>query len=355
MNALKDFLGIKNRKLNILILGADGMLGYDVYSHFKRLSALKDSIVGIVTGITVADNIDFTIRHALGSFMADKVHYDWCINCIAYTDTWKAEYDAKGKLNSYELNALAPKYIAESCNFRKTKLIHISTDYVFSELSCPGDELLKVSSDKPFPKNIYGMHKLLGEMGIAEEFDNEKNWCCLRTSWLYGAHNNKSFIHKFMKNVGRACKKAQAKTEKVHVAVTSDEFSIPTSTDCVIECIDKVIVQNRYGIAHAVSSVITVNPPSRLDFAREILKCYSEPAVPDEYANKMFNYKLSDVVLDEVSLPDNAFYPKMSAMKETFPTKSWQSYLRAFMKEHKTEILNYAIKEIENEQNSTKV
>ena len=37
------------RKLNILVLGADGMLGYDVYEHFKKQSTLEDSNVGIVT------------------------------------------------------------------------------------------------------------------------------------------------------------------------------------------------------------------------------------------------------------------------------------------------------------------
>ena len=55
------------RKLNILVLGADGMLGYDVYEHFKKLSMMKDSNVNVVTGITLADGFDFTVRHELGA------------------------------------------------------------------------------------------------------------------------------------------------------------------------------------------------------------------------------------------------------------------------------------------------
>ena len=333
------------RKLNILVLGADGMLGYDVYEHFKKQSTLDDSNVGTVTGITLADGFDFTVRHELGAFMTNKIHYDWCINCIAYTDTWKAEHDSEGKLMSYKLNTLAPKYIAESCNFHKTKLIHISTDYVFSEMSYSLFTGIKADIfNEPFPKNNYGMHKLLGEKEIAESFNlKRKNYVILRTSWLYGAHNSKSFVHKFMKNVGKACKEANSEeSAEVIVDMTSDEHSIPTSTACVIDCIDDVIKYGKYGIMHAVPfSAISEIPPSRLDFAKEILANY-------KCGEELFGRKISDVVLNGTSLPPAALQPTRSSMMSSFSdVASWQWYIYKFMRKHGKEILEFAIKENE--------
>ena len=331
------------RKLNILVLGADGMLGYDVYEHFKKLSMMKDSNVGIVTGITLADGLDFTVRHELGVWMSDKIHYDVCINCIAYTDTWKAEHDTEGKLMSYKLNALAPQYIAESCNHYKTKLIHISTDYVFSQYSYSFISQKASPNDKVWPINNYGMHKLLGEKGIAESFKSNKDYAILRTSWLYGAHNNKSFIHKFMKNVGKACKEANnEKSAEVIVDMTSDEHSVPTSTACVIDCIDDVIKYGKYGIMHAVPfSAISETPPSRLDFAKEILANYKCGEV-------LFGRKISDVVLNGTSLPPAALQPTRSSMMSSFSdVASWQWYIYKFMLKYGKDILEFATKENE--------
>ena len=331
------------RKLNILVLGADGMLGYDVYEHFKKLSMMKDSNVGVVTGITLADGFDFTVRHELGSFMTNKIHYDWCINCIAYTDTWKAEHDAEGKLMSYKLNALSPKYIAESCNFYKTKLIHISTDYVFSQYSYSFINPKASPNDKVWPINNYGMHKLLGEKGIAESFKSNKDYAILRTSWLYGMHNSKSFVHKFMKNVGKACKEANnEKSAKVIVDMTSDEHSIPTSTDCVISCIDNVIEHKMHGIMHAVpTNRLYDNPPSRLDFAKAILAYYC-------CGEELFCRKLCDVILNGTCLPAYALQPSNSAMVSSFCNAGpWEWNLNNFMKKHSKEILAFATKENE--------
>ena len=332
------------RKLNILVLGKDGMLGYDVYEYFKKLSALNNSNIGVVTGITKSDGIDVSKRHALGVWMMNKIHYDWCINCIAYTDTWKAEHDAEGKLISYKLNALAPQYIAESCNQYKTKLIHISTDYVFSEMSLPSFVGEKVDIfNEPFPKNNYGMHKLLGEKGIAESFKSNKDYAILRTSWLYGMHNSKSFVHKFMKNVGKACKEANnEKSAKVIVDMTSDERSIPTSTDCVISCIDNVIEHKMHGIMHAVpTNRLYDNPPSRLDFAKAILAYYC-------CGEELFCRKLCAVGLNGTCLPADALQPSNSAMVSSFCNAGpWEWNLNNFMKKHGKEILVFATKENE--------
>ena len=155
-------------KTNVLVLGSDGMLGYDVLRCFQALAQQKNSKIGIVTGIDKSNGLKLEHRHELGNYLIGKIHYDVCINCIAYTDTAAAQNTKEGFNASYLLNAQLPKHIAESCKFHNVRLIHISTDYVFSELSQRStskdkDGITPFSTfDVPFPTTIYGTHKLLG-------------------------------------------------------------------------------------------------------------------------------------------------------------------------------------------------
>jgi len=182
---------IFNHKYNILVLGSDGMLGYDVFNKLRKMSEFCGSRIGNVIGLDVKDGYDFTEPHTLGAYFQQSIKFDYCINCIAHTDTFAAEKTKDGFVASYKLNSLLPKYIAESCNYHKVKLIHISTDYVFSEYSRAsawGTENTPVflsEDSEQFPVNVYGMHKLLVEQFIKEKFRNNiKNYAILRTSWL---------------------------------------------------------------------------------------------------------------------------------------------------------------------------
>jgi dTDP-4-dehydrorhamnose reductase len=146
------------------------------------------------------------------------------------TDTVSAETTENGKNLSYKLNAQFLNHLATVCKIFKTKLIHISTDYVFSELCNPCINIDTHSYlygfspvDIPFPKNNYGLHKLLGEQFI-QNIMHKNTYAILRTSWLYGKHNEKSFVHKFLKNALKCCK------ENILIDVTNNEYSIPTST-----------------------------------------------------------------------------------------------------------------------------
>ena len=328
-----------NKKYNILVLGHNGMLGYDVYNYFSNLAKSRNSNINVVSGIDIDDNIDISQESALTNYLYDKIHYDICINCIAYTDTKAAEDYSKGYDASYRLNALAPKYISQTCNKLKMKLIHISTDYVFSDKSdstvSSADLTCFHRSATVFPVNNYGLHKLLGEQFIKEEFqDNRKNYCILRTSWLYGAHNNKSFIHKFINNVV-----SKLETDpNSEIKMTLDEFSVPTSTKFLTDVIYISIFNKLYGIHHAVPSCDS-NGVSRFKFASEILKCFSD----DDIVNGV---KLKNVNLTPAA--NDSFYPKFSAMlgiscyDESIYAKQWIDVLHEFMDKHKAEILNNA-------------
>lgn len=349
------------KKMNILVLGSNGMLGYDVVEMLKKKSQSKDSNIGVVIGLDVQDDIDVCKRHDLGNYFMNSIHYDYCINCIAYTDTGKAESTPEGRDLDYKLNALAPKYIAESCAYWKTKLIHISTDYVFSQNSSYKNKVLDgfcpfIPGDEPFPVNTYGKNKLIGEQFIKEEFrGREKDFAILRTSWLYGAHNNKSFIHKFIRNVVKTIMTSD-KESGVEVTMTENEISVPTSTKFVAECILDTIFRKRHGVLHAVCDIYATSEVntlrdepvggvcgvSRVEFAKEILKNFN-------YDQHMIeNVNLSDIKI--VPVKRDTYQPKFSAMMTSFSKTedreltrySWEDDLHDFIEQHGDKILAWA-------------
>ena len=209
-----NLFNLHSKKKNVIVLGADGMLGHDVVELLMKEQKKEKSCIGIVAPFSSRE-LDITMPGALSEQVYRQrpnppVKYDYVVNCAAMTDTKKIETDVEYRNRAYDVNALGVKHIAMACTCHCIKLIHISTDYVFSQLSTKDqlpygggsafstvDAFTEFSSE--FPVNIYGMQKLIGEKFIKESM-KKGQYAILRTSWLYGAHNSKSFVHKFLKN-----------------------------------------------------------------------------------------------------------------------------------------------------------
>lgn len=169
-----------------------------------------------------------------------NVKFHYVINCAAITDTTKIELDQSTRDLSYKVNVLGPKHLAEVCLASRSKLIHISTDYVFSELS---------KSNEEFPINEYGIHKLLGEKMVECTFGSRsQDFMILRTSWLYGGSSS-SFPIKLLKN----CIKA-SRLESKQVKVVDDCYGRPTSVQYLSKFIIVAIKHQAYGKIDAQAS-----------------------------------------------------------------------------------------------------
>lgn len=335
----------RKKKLNILVLGSQGMLGHDLYETLLVDSRRAGSKFGIITGLDKDDfkkmNIDLTQPHALCLFFADSIKYDWVVNCVAMTDTKRAESCAEGRAESYRLNALVPKFIAESCAFSKTSMIHISTDYVFSENAKNFTHGEFIPDDPPFPANIYGTHKLLGEEFIKEEFAKmgRKDFAILRTSWLYGDFGKKSFVHRFVAN---AVKHAMTGEE---ISVTKNEWSVPTNVDDLILAIRETMTTRRYGTFNAICKYD--NYVSRADFAEEILAYY---VGMNEYCDMLNPLNEAKAVPKENS---NLLQPGNSTLQPQFICmRHWKDALHYFMLKYGAQILADAIDLAKSKNNS---
>jgi dTDP-4-dehydrorhamnose reductase len=132
----------------------------------------------------------------------------WLINCAAYTAVDKAESE---KETAFEINADAVGYLAAACRKNNTRLIHISTDYVFDGSSATP---LK-ETDPTNPINTYGASKLDGERQALQQYPD--GTLIIRTSWVYSEFGNN-----FVRTMIRLMK------ERPAINVVNDQIGSPT-------------------------------------------------------------------------------------------------------------------------------
>ena len=105
----------------------------------------------------------------------DQFDPDLVINAAAYTAVDKAESNQKLAM---AVNGMAPGLIAKICRIRRIRMVHFSTDHVFSGTVNKAYR----PDDATGPINVYGRSKLAGEENIMTQFPEA---LIIRTSWVY--------------------------------------------------------------------------------------------------------------------------------------------------------------------------
>lgn len=162
--------------MRILVLGVTGMLGsavfkvlsenslFDVWGSARdssKLSLLSVNTEKVVTGVNVLDSDNL-------ASIFKKVKPDVVINCIGLI---KQVADANNPLVALPINSLLPHRLADLCELSQSRLIHISTDCVFS-----GRKGRYCEADPSDAEDLYGKSKHIGEV------TDRKNTITLRTS-----------------------------------------------------------------------------------------------------------------------------------------------------------------------------
>ncbi|MEO8764837.1 MAG: dTDP-4-dehydrorhamnose reductase [Ginsengibacter sp.] len=208
----------EDKKKTVLVTGSNGQLG----SELRELSAKYPEY-----------NFLFTTRAELPIEDNDSIQslfnsqqIDFCINCAAYTAVDKAESE---KEKAFIINADAAGAFASACRKHNTKLIHISTDYVYDG-SSPN---ALTEENAVAPLNVYGLSKLKGEELV---INNSPSALIIRTSWVYSYYGNN-----FVKTMLRLFK------EKESINVVNDQYGCPTYAADLAEIIMKVIEESKEG------------------------------------------------------------------------------------------------------------
>ncbi|HTZ14921.1 MAG TPA: dTDP-4-dehydrorhamnose reductase [Mycobacterium sp.] len=113
---------------------------------------------------------------------------DAVINCAAYTNVDGAEGD---EARAYAVNAAGPEHIARVCARVGARLIHISTDYVFSGVFSGAASRPYEPSDETGPLSVYGQSKLAGEQAVLAASPEA---IVVRTAWVYTGGSGKDFV-----------------------------------------------------------------------------------------------------------------------------------------------------------------
>jgi len=113
---------------------------------------------------------------------------DVVINCAAYTNVDGAESDES---TAYAVNAAGPEHIARACARAGARLIHVSTDYVFSGDFGEASPRPYEPSDETRPLGVYGRTKLAGEVAVLDALPQA---IVVRTAWVYTGGTGKDFV-----------------------------------------------------------------------------------------------------------------------------------------------------------------
>ena len=186
-------------KQKIVIVGAGGRLGAALMRAYRSEFD--------ATGFNHAE-LDLRNLEQLRSTLR-PLKFDVLINSAAQTNVDRCETHRD---EAFLLNAEAPRVLAELCNERGAKMIHVSTDYVFDGAKrAPYTE-----EDLAEPISVYGESKREGERRVLEASDRH---LVLRVSWVFGP-DRPSFIDNILNRA----------RENEIVEAVADKFSTPTYT-----------------------------------------------------------------------------------------------------------------------------
>ena len=248
--------------MKILVTGCNGQLGREIINQLESKKTKGEPIELLKCD---KESLDISNFEDVYTYILEKKP-EVIINCAAFTNGDLSE--EKVDL-AYKINALGSKNLAIASEKVKSKLVYISTDYVFK-----GDKKTPYREDDTTnPTNIYGKSKFLGEQ-YTKDFCSR--YFIIRTAWLYGDGNN------FVKTMLRLSE------SKKEINVVDDQVGSPTSTKELAVCVLNLINTEYYGTYHGTNNGFC----SWYEFAKKIFEIKNidvkvNPITSDKFPSKV--------------------------------------------------------------------
>ena len=277
--------------MKILVFGSTGMLGHKIINYLQAQGSI---------------DVEFTVRNSRKQEICKKIfgrkarfifngnnpesaldiickyNPDFCINCLGII---KQLDNTENFIEYIKINSLLPHYLSNYCSKNNSRLIHISTDSVYSGIKGNYNE-----DDIPDPQDYYSRSKLLGEV-------SNKNDITIRTSIIGPEINNSKGILEWFKSCD--------KTVYGYSDVLFSGFPTIELSRIIYQYIIKKEVKN--GIYN-----ISSKPISKLNLLKLINKSYG----------------LNKNIIEDKSLKINRTLDCSKFKKETnFVSKEWNSMI----------------------------
>ena len=220
----------------MVITGAGGQVGRFLAGEARRRGY----------EVTALTHRDLDITDAAGSRSQIRSG-DVVVNCAAFTNVDAAEAEPEA---AHQINAVGPGVLASACAAAGARMVHISTDYVFSgELRRPYEV-----DDPTGPLGIYGRSKLDGEIAVLDALPTAH---VVRTSWVYTGADGSDFV---------AVMRRLAGTDRT-IEVVDDQTGSPTYVKDLVGALLEVVEGDiAPGILHAANN----GAVSRFEQARAV-------------------------------------------------------------------------------------
>ena len=216
-----------------LIAGCRGQLGHALG---ERVAADPHCEVVASVDREELDLADAQAVAALFDGLASKPP-DIAVNAAAFTQVDRCEREPEAAERG---NAVVPGLLAEACEKRGIRLVHVSTDYVFS-----GDSPIAYrEQDEPKPRSVYGRTKLAGEERV---LTISADSLIVRTSWLFGRGRN------FIAAILAQARERRAGRASGPLRVVDDQYGRPTYAHDLAEAIVYLVERGVGGLYHVAN------------------------------------------------------------------------------------------------------
>ncbi len=232
----------------MLIIGGSGLVGSNLISYASSDYSLhatinKNQIKSDKVSVT---NVDLTENRQKIIDLISNLKPDVVVNTAAHASVDLCETDHK---IADLLHVDVLKDIATTSKKTGSKLIHLSTDFVFEGTL----DVKYTENDIPKPVNYYGRTKLLGENVVLGESENN---VVLRPAVIYGWHKKSRFTNWIIETL------QDGKTVDPHI----DQYNTPTLVDDLCKAILKVIELDVSGLYNSTGKTCL----SRYEFAQAL-------------------------------------------------------------------------------------
>lgn len=298
--------------MKVFVTGVSGQLGRDVMLELKNrgIEAVGSDRSGDGKGEFDVVALDITDKENVEKVLTE-INPDAIVHCAAWTNVDGAE-DEKMQPIVKAVNVDGTQNLADMAKKLDSKMIYISTDYVFNgQGTTPWQP-----DDKSYaPLNFYGETKLGGEQAVANTLEK---YFIVRIAWVFG-QNGKNFVDTMLR-VGK---------EHKEVKVVNDQIGTPTYCPDLARLLVDMLETEKYGYYHATNEGSYI---SWADFTKEIFKQAGInskviPVTTEEYeaiAGKTVAARPKNSRLDKSKLKQNGFTP--------LPT--WQDALSRYLAAH---------------------
>lgn len=244
------------RAMRVAVTGTTGRVGAALAKHFSR----DHEVIALPRG-----EFDFSDPVS----MAKRLEHLDCEIFLNPGGLTSLEACVDDPERAHQLNVGAPALLAEWAINRGVKLVHFSTDYVFSGVQ----KGLRTETEMPQPLSVYGQTKLAGEQAVLADPGN----LVLRVSWVLGPEKP-SFLDAVIRDAiaGRP------------ISAIADKFSLPTHTRDLCGWTETLIKRQASGLFHACQCGPPVSWHGMAELAvDELLRLGRLAAAPEVFATKL--------------------------------------------------------------------